>query len=134
MDFDLYEQITKGDRMRGASDRSLKKYYRDINHRFFNNELPDNVIVRWAKPGEEKDVASCSPIGGDDGKHKYLILLNRKKCTTASIKLAALAHEMVHIATNYKDDHGDAFSEWHQKLTTRGLFKKGAVLPDITLF
>ena len=116
------------------SDGSLKKWYRIINRKFFNNELPDNVIVRWARAGEEKDCASCSPIDNPDNKNKYLILLNRSKNPTASIKLSALAHEMVHIATNYKDEHGDAFSEWHEKLTTRGLFRKGALLSNITLF
>jgi hypothetical protein len=116
------------------SDASLKKWYRTINKRFFNNELPDNVIVRWACAGEESDVASCSPLDNPDNKHKYLILLNKSKNPTASIKLSSLAHEMVHIATNYQDEHGEAFDEWHKKLTDRGLFKKGALLSNITLF
>jgi hypothetical protein len=117
-----------------SSDPSLKKWYRNINKRFFNNELPDNVIVRWARAGEEKDIASCSPIDNPDNKNKYLILLNRAKNPTASIKMSSLAHEMVHVATNYKDEHGPAFDEWHEKLTQRGLFRKGAVLAHVTLF
>jgi len=117
-----------------SSDPSLKKWYRNINKRFFNNVLPDNVIVRWARAGEEKDVASCSPIDNPDNKNKYLILLNRAKNPTASIKMSSLAHEMVHVATNYKDEHGPAFDEWHEKLTQRGLFRKGAVLAHVTLF
>lgn len=117
-----------------SSDGSLKKWYRIINTKFFNNELPDNVIVRWARAGEETDIASCAPIDNPDNKNKYLILLNRAKNPTASIKMSSLAHEMVHVATQYKDDHGPAFDEWHEKLTTRGLFRKGAVLSHVTLF
>jgi hypothetical protein len=116
------------------SDRSLKHWYRELNRRFFNNELPDNVIVRWARAGEEKDVASCSPVENPDSRNKYLILLNRNKCTTTSIKLTALAHEAVHVATQYRDNHGEAFDDWHKKLTDRGLFKKGALLSNVTLF
>jgi hypothetical protein len=116
------------------SDASLKKWYRLINKKFFSQELPDNVIVRWARAGEESDVASCSPVDNPDNKHKYLIILNKSKNPTASIKLSSLAHEMVHIATHCKDEHGDAFDDWHKKLTDRGLFKKGALLSNITLF
>jgi len=92
-----------------SSDASLKKWYRVINKKFFLGELPDNVIVRWARAGEESDVASCSPIDNPDNKNVYLILLNRAKNPTASIKMSSLAHEMVHVATKYKDDHGPAF-------------------------
>jgi hypothetical protein len=116
------------------SDRSLKSFYRIINRKFFNGELPDNIIVRWARAGEESAVASCSPIENPDNKNKYLILLNRAKNPTASIKLATLAHEMIHIATQFRDEHGPAFDEWHEKLTQRGLFRKGALLSHVTLF
>lgn len=116
-----------------ASDRRLKRYYDEINRRFFQDELPRNVIVRWARAGEEKDVA-CTEKSNPDSKHSYLILLNREKNPTPSIMLSSLAHEMVHVATKFKDDHGDAFDEWHKKLTDRGLFRKGAVLSNITLF
>ena len=79
-----------------ASDRRLKRYYDEINRRFFQDELPRNVIVRWAREGEEKDVA-CTEKANPDSKHSYLILLNREKNPTPSIMLSSLAHEMVHI-------------------------------------
>ena len=115
------------------SDRSLKHWYRELNRRFFNGELPDNIVVRWARAGEESDVA-CTEKLNPDNKNKYLILLNRAKNPTASIKLSSLAHECVHVATQYRDNHGEAFDDWHKKLTDRGLFKKGALLSNITLF
>jgi len=60
--------------------------------------------------------------------------LNREKNSTNSQKLSTLIHEMIHIATHFKDSHGPLFAEWHLKLTERGAFKKGALLKGITLF
>lgn len=115
------------------SDRTLKKWYSLVNKKFFYGELPTNVIVRWAAPGEEKDIASCSKRETGD-RHCYEILLNREKNKTRSQKLSTLVHEMIHVATHYRDDHGPLFAEWHAKLTERGVFKKGALLKGICLF
>jgi hypothetical protein len=118
--------------LKGKSDPSLKRYYRLMNSKFFEGTLPDNVLVRWARPGEESDCASTERRPQDP--NQYVILLNRKKCASASIKLVHLLHEMVHVATHNRDDHGSDFSAWHRLLTQRGAFEKGAVLKDITLF
>ena len=117
---------------KGRSDPSFKKYYRLMNSRFFEGTLPDNVLVRWARKGEESDCASTEHRPQDP--NQYVILINRAKCTTASIKIAALLHEMIHVATHFSDEHGPAFDSWHKMLTQRGAFQKGAVLKDITLF
>jgi hypothetical protein len=45
-----------------------------------------------------------------------------------------LLHETIHVATQLNDNHGEAFSDWHMKLTERGAFKKGAMIRGITLF
>ena len=116
----------------GKSDKSLKRYYEIINKKFYFGELPKNVIVRWAEPGEEPDVASTNPPKNE--RHSYVILLNHDKITTRSIKLSTLLHETIHVATQLNDDHGKAFSEWHTKLMERGAFKKGALIKGITLF
>lgn len=115
------------------SDRTLKKWYSTINKKFFFGELPSNVIVRWAAPGEESDIASCHKSEPGD-RYSYEIMLNRAKNTTASQRLSTLVHEMIHVATHYRDDHGPLFDEWHKKLTERGAFKKGALLKGICLF
>src|SRR6266496_411938 len=107
------------------SDRTLKKWYRKINQKFFFGELPANVIVRWALPGEEPDIACCERIRGK--RHCYEIRLNRDLNQKSSQKLSSLLHEMVHVATQCKDSHGPLFTEWHLKLTERGAFKKGAL-------
>ena len=116
----------------GKSDKSLKKYYDNINKRFYFGELPSNVIVRWAEPGEEPDVASTNPPKNEH--HSYVILLNRDKIKSRSIKLSTLLHEMIHVATALNDNHGKLFAEWHAKLTERGAFKKSALIKNQTLF
>ena len=112
---------------------TLKQWYAHINRKYFYDELPANVIVRWANPGEEKDVA-CTEKLTDDDTHSYQILLNKAKNPTSSIKLASLVHEMIHIATKYKDNHGPSFEEWRVKLGERGIFRKGALLKGLTIF
>lgn len=115
------------------SDRTLKRWFLHINKKFFYGELPTNVIVRWALPGEEKDIA-CTERLFKDAKHSYEILINREKATTNSIKLESLVHEMIHVATHYRDNHGPLFEDWRVKLGERGVFKKGALLRGITIF
>ena len=116
----------------GKNTRSLKAWYDRINEKFFFKELPANVIVRWAEPGEENDIASCN--GPKNERHKFVILLNKDKIKTQSQKLSALLHECIHVATNNMDCHADAFAEWHLKLTERGAFRKSALIKDQTLF
>lgn len=114
------------------SDPTLKRWYSTINKKFFFGELPSNVIVRWAFADEEKDIACTERVY--DERHCYEVLLNRDKNPTNSQKLSSLIHEMIHIATHYRDNHGPLFAEWHLKLTERGAFKKGALLKGISLF
>jgi len=124
--------LENGMQQDGKSDKSLKQYYSIINHKFFFGELPSNVIVRWAEPGEESDVASTNP--SKNKCHSYVILLNREKIKSRSIKLSTLLHETIHVATALSDDHGKLFAEWHAKLTERGAFKKHALIKNQTLF
>jgi SprT-like family len=121
------------------SDRALKNWYNFINKKFFNNELPSNVCVRWVNEDDIDEEERCEEkyYGWADcgeGRHKYVIVLSRVKNPGEVAKLATLCHEMCHIATGLKDDHGPAFSEWHELLTSRGLFRKGALLKHRTLF
>ena len=116
----------------GKSDRNLKRHYKTINRKFYYGELPSNVVVRWAEEGEESDIASTNEAL--DKRHSYVILLNREKVPTRSIKVSSLLHETIHVATQMNDNHGSAFSEWHMKLMERGAFKKNALIRGITLF
>jgi len=123
------------------SDPCLKRWYRKINKRFFDNELPSDVCVRWADPDEEEEVeweekyfGWATPADADNSYHSYVIILSRDRRNSVVDKLATLAHEMVHVATDCRDDHGPAFDDWHKRLTYNGLFKKHALIRGATLF
>jgi hypothetical protein len=122
------------------SDRVLRKYYRLINHKFFNDELPDSVCCRYVDDDDECEESGCErkyygwTSESFDKRHKYHIVISRVKNPGWPAKLSTLAHEMVHCATGLRDGHGKAFSDWHEILTSRGLFRKGAVLRGLTIF
>jgi hypothetical protein len=125
--------------MDGLSNRSLKYWYCHISDRFFRRgELPvRNVVVRWSAPeDDEYDIASTDYASSK--RNSYLIILNREKITTQSIKLSTLLHEMIHVATCHKSDsddgHGIEFEKWRVKLGARGAFLKGALIKNVTLF
>lgn len=134
------------------SDRTLLKWYRKINRRFFDGECSDRVCVRWASEDEEKEVKWEERYFGwadwvgegqksYDGCHDWEIILSRANLTkvnhvhaSMSSKLATLAHEMIHVATKNRDDHGPAFERWRVHISERGIFKKHALVKDLTIF
>lgn len=122
------------------SDKTLKYWYRKINKRFFENQLPNNVCVRWANEDDNEEEDRCEEKyngwteHSEDKRHSYVIVLDRECKKDAFLRFNTLVHEMIHIATGLKDDHGAVFSAWHEKLTTKGLFKKGVFRKGWTLF
>jgi SprT-like family len=130
------------------SDRTLRKWYREINRRFFTGNCPERVCLRYARAGEEKKEIEESYFGWADSPNTHTWPHNKKNCPNCrhdfeivldekapwvSI-LSTLAHEMIHLATNMKDDHGPAFEEWRQYISDRGIFKKHALYKGHTLF
>ena len=122
------------------SDRTLKAWYREINSRYFDSELPDNVCVRWVNEDdldederiEEKASGFSQKLSGDS--HYAQVVLSNDLRKARCQRLAVLVHEMIHVATDFRDDHGEAFERWRVRLAQRGIFKKGAVLRGVTLF
>lgn len=130
------------------SDKQLKYWYNLINRKFFNGELPTSrVCVRWVNDieqakYEEKYFAWTSNADDfspeakkqDNNRHDWAIVISKAKNPGITAVLATLAHEMCHVATKMRDDHGPAFEAKRQMIADRGFFKKGAVLKDRTLF
>ena len=123
------------------SDKTLKAWYREINTRFFDSQLPDNVCVKWGGQEEEEEEENWEEkYNGyakrlnDDVYHFALIVLNNELRKNSAVKLSILAHEMCHVASNFKDSHGECFDRWHKQLVDRGFFKKGALLKGMTVF
>lgn len=123
------------------SDKTLKKWYRIINKRFFHNELPGNVCVRWGSEEDlEEDERWEEKYNGmafkeDAGSYHYgTILISNSLRTFPCTRLATLVHEMCHLATDFRDEHGPAFEEWRKIIGDRGVFKKSALLRNLTIF
>jgi hypothetical protein len=122
------------------SDPTLRKWFRIINKRFFGNEITDKVCVRWANEEDNDEEARCEEkyMGwadlASDGYHEYVIVLSRVNKNSPSTKLMTLCHEMCHLATKLKDDHGPAFEAQRQLIADRGIFKKNALRKGLTIF
>jgi|SRR5271154_7064094 len=122
------------------SDPVLKKWYKKINKKFFKNQLTNNVCVRWANEDDDGETAKFEEkfFGwadkANDNYHEYVIVLSKKMNKPASTRLLTLSHEMCHIASELKDNHGPAFEQWRQYIADRGVFKKGALVKGLTIF
>lgn len=132
------------------SDKTLRRWYKIINRRFFDGACPDDVCVRWASAEEEKEArweelyfawTTNNPADGHNpDRHSYTIIMSRHKhggavqCKPHSTILSSLAHEMCHVATGLKDDHGPAFERWRKLIADRGFFRKHALVRDLTTF
>ena len=122
------------------SDRTLLAWYRRINKRFFDGSCPDNVCVRWADPEfetqykwEDKYFGEASHVT-DDPHHQWQIVMSRPNNKKWIVRISTLVHEMIHLATSLRDDHGPAFEYWRQYVADRGIFKKHALRKGMTLF
>ena len=123
------------------SDPTLKRWYKKINKRFFDNQLTNNVCVRWANEEDdgEQGVNCEDKFFGwadkaNDNYHDYVIVLSRKMCKPVSTRLLTLSHEMCHVASDLKDNHGPVFEQWRNYIGDRGIFKKGALVRGLTIF
>jgi len=122
------------------SNRALKRWYRGINSRFFKGELPDNVCVRWMDETDLEEDEKCEDnyngfcYAEKHGRHCAVIVLNTELKKDKGRLLSVLAHEMIHVKLNFRDDHGPAFERERLLLSDQGFFKKGMVLDGMTLF
>jgi hypothetical protein len=120
------------------SDPVLKRHYNRINKRFFLGELPQDTCVRWLDSDEDDPRLEDKVFGyadkANDGYHTYQIALSRTLNGPSSSRMSTLIHEMIHLATNLRDDHGEAFERVRQTLSDRGVYRKGAVIPGLTIF
>lgn len=96
------------------------------------------MCVRWADEDEDGEGFEERYFGvadrANDGYHSYVIIMSRVLNRPAMTRFSTLGHEMIHVATELRDNHGPAFAKWHQILTDRGFFKKGALRKGLTLF
>jgi hypothetical protein len=123
------------------SDPVLRKWYKTINKKFFDNYLPANTCVRWSNEDDRDEDERCddkyngwATVIDDEYKPRFLIVISNTLKKSMCTKLHTLLHEMCHLGTGLKDAHGPAFSSWHEHLVVKGAFKKGSVVKNLTLF
>ena len=122
------------------SDPTLLRWYRRINKEFFKGACPDSVCVRWADPDEgesrrwEKKYFGEASVSEEDERHEWQIVMSKPLNKMWMVRISTLVHEMIHLATRLKDDHGPKFETWRVLLGKRGIFKKHALRKGYTLF
>lgn len=122
------------------SDPVLKKWYNTLNKKFFDNYLPTDTCVRWSNEDDVDDDERCEEkyngwaFLSDKPKTQFVIVISSTLRKSMCTRLHTLAHEMCHVATGCKDNHGPSFEHWRQTIADRGIFKKGAVVKNYTLF
>jgi SprT-like family len=130
----------KSGRKKGQrSDRTLLRWYRLINQKFFDGVCPDRVCVRWASDLEETELKWEDKYFGWARKinspyHDWEIVMSRSLNQTWLVRISTLVHEMVHTCTGPTENHGPAFSQWHEYITAKGIFRKHALRRGVILF
>jgi hypothetical protein len=120
------------------SDPTLRRWFKKINERYFDNQVADNVCVRYATDDEVDKSENDRCFGwcefAEDGRNRFVIVLSRKHNELLTGRLSTLAHEMCHCMTDCKDSHGAAFERWRQYISDKGIFKKSALVKGLTIF
>ena len=109
----------KSVKMMYKSDKTLKLWYRQLNKKWHNNELPDDTIVCWyATP--RSVVALTEKL--EDGR--FRILFHPSMYEFHKYIKLTLHHEMLHVK-HWRPglvDHGRVFQQSMLELASRGAF------------
>lgn len=126
------------------SNRTLRRWYTFINRKFFEGLCSKRVCIRWATQEDFQEDPGCGVkyFGWcrrlvNYPRYDFEIVLSRKRNDSRTQKVATIVHEMIHLASETVDaeePHGPVFDAWIIKLTDRGIFRKGAILKDRTIF
>ena len=123
------------------SDKTLKTWYNKINRRFFHGTLPSNICVRWISEEDleedeklEEDNSGLAWKDDIESRHYGTIVISNDLRNDWRLAIAILVHEMCHVATDFRDEHGPAFEEWRRIIGERGIFRKSAIYKGLTIF
>lgn len=112
------------------SSRKLKSLYRVYNYKYFNNQLSDSAVVRWATVEEMR---KKSVMFGLDGRYyseeempngRALILIDPSLRKRKRQMHMTILHEMNHPFTeSERGIHGVGFEAGMLRLANMGAFK-----------
>lgn len=106
------------------SDRQLRYWYHKYNKAFFNNELPQKILIHWKQL--PMDWGSACQIGVGDLDLFYIRLNCTLKFVTQYWKIILL-HEMIHVKlwkSHPNHSHGKLFRDETERLFNLGAYKK----------
>ena len=109
------------------SNRTLRKLYRDYNHRYFAGKLPD-IRVDFITPGEMKKYfglnrATCAiTCFKKDTYTPVSIYISRNYLKAWRYVRADLLHEMCHVSKP-RADHGKVFQDEMLRIARKGAFE-----------
>jgi hypothetical protein len=113
------------------SDPTLKRYYRELNKKWFKGELPASTKCVWGPISEHKQngkgsgaMAFCESPTDDDPFFLISFDPRLKKLNWWNLVRSTMIHEMVHVWTKNRDSHGPVFEAKMRELANAGAFKK----------
>lgn len=112
-------------------DRTLTENYNYLNRRYFAGELPAADVgwgtIRDLRVGRGKRAAIAQTVWDPAKKgERPQILINvlLRRLGWNGVTAFSLLHEMVHVKTRMRDNHGPAFEREMRKLAEKGAFAK----------
>ncbi len=114
------------------SDRTLKRYYRRYKRQYpqLFGSLPDgrDIIIRWGDKRSDRDglksavAVTYSPA---IDKEPWEIVFDKtlRRLKFWNIVKLTLFHEMCHVASRNRDNHGPAFQRRMKMLAANGAFR-----------
>ncbi|HET7641138.1 MAG TPA: SprT-like domain-containing protein [Ktedonobacteraceae bacterium] len=94
----------------------LERLFHQYNRQYFNGELPDDTLVKWAH------ITPVKCMGGYEDGHIYI---NIRLKPWAPAWKSTLLHEMAHLATDSeRAEHGPRWDKVMKRLYRMGAFDK----------
>jgi hypothetical protein len=98
------------------SDRQLRRWYNEFNRKWFNDELPKDIAVRY----EVVDGAQAEADPQNDGT--WILRIHPAIAWSSRNAAFALIHEMVHVKTECMG-HGKEFQDEMLRLAQCGALR-----------
>lgn len=100
------------------TNKDLKREYRQVNKKYFENSLPDDVVIKFDTEGELDSDTYGEYFASDN-----LILIEEALKDFPDFAFIILRHEMAHVKY-FQNGHGHLFSSVITDLFLQGAYDK----------
>jgi hypothetical protein len=87
-----------------SSDPQLRRWYLDINRRYFDSALPEDTVIFW-----EAVAAGYGDCWKPDEDGEFVIRINPALRGWPQLAKLTLFHECVHVKLHPNGEHGSLF-------------------------